>query len=284
MQQYRFLISRRWLGYLAGAIVLAIACVGLGMWQLDRRDQKLVEISKVTNNYDGSVKRLDEVIGSRTAELPASAEWTRVVLHGSYSTDETVLARNRPLHQQSGYEIIVPFVLDSGDAILVDRGWVSTSSSGGVPESVPQPAAGQVTVTAWLRPIQTGIGQGSPEGQITAINPASVPSDSALYQSGYALMQSESPAATVTPDRLTKPSIDEGPHLSYGMQWFCFGLMIFIGYAYAARTEARNRRESAELADASSPATGSTASTPPRRRKRRSAEEEEDAILAEQGF
>ena len=37
-----------------------------------------------------------------------------------------------------------------------------------------------------------------------------------------------------------KPSTEEGTHLSYSLQWFAFGVLMFIGFGYAARQQARN--------------------------------------------
>ena len=47
-----------------------------------------------------------------------------------------------------------------------------------------------------------------------------------------------------------KPSTDEGTHLSYSLQWFAFGVLMFIGFGYAARQQARNAAIDAEDAEA----------------------------------
>lgn len=308
---YRLVFNKRWLGYLAGAVVFAIACVGLGHWQLDRRAEKHAEVVQLNENYDSTPVPISSVLPRLGSDMPSNAKWKRVKLTGTYATDHTLLARNRPLDGQSGYEVIVPFKLKSGGGILVDRGWVSTNKHGGAPASVPQPEDGTVTVVARVQPSQSNTGQGSPPGQLTAIDPDDVHVDFPLYQGAYVLMQSESPAAASTPQALPKPSISDGVNLSYALQWFCFGLMALFAFVYSIRQEIRRRREDEALEaamldddgefaeperepartssserrqDQTGRPTSNQIRQPKRRRKRRTAEDEEDEILARQGY
>ncbi len=47
----RKVLTRRWLGYLALAIVFAIVCVSLGFWQLARRAEATERIQRVEDNW-----------------------------------------------------------------------------------------------------------------------------------------------------------------------------------------------------------------------------------------
>ena len=62
-----------------------------------------------------------------------------------------------------------------------------------------------------------------------------------------------------------KPSTDEGTHLSYSLQWFAFGVLMFVGFGYAARQQARNAAIDAEDAEAEA-ADGRASCTPAARR------------------
>jgi hypothetical protein len=92
------------------------------------------------------------------------------------------------------------------------------------------------------------------------------------------------------PQPFPMPSVDEGTHLSYSLQWFAFGILMFVGFGYAARQRARNAAMDAEDAEAldgepALTAAGARRRPPaPRKRKRPTAEEEEDAILDAQGY
>jgi hypothetical protein len=117
-------------------------------------------------------------------------------------------------------------------------------------------------------------------------------------------MASETPAAATTPTALPKPQPDDGTHLSYALQWLAFGVLMFIGFGYAARQQARNRAidaaaEAAEAAEAArdrggeqhaeaqqaaDAAAARAARFVPKKRRKPTAEEEEDAILDAQGY
>jgi hypothetical protein len=75
-------------------------------------------------------------------------------------------------------------------------------------------------------------------------------------------------------------------HLSYALQWLAFAVLMFIGFGYAARQQARNDAID-RAADAARSGEGAhdAAPAPPRKRRRGpTAEEEEDAILDAQGY
>ncbi len=69
-----------------------------------------------------------------------------------------------------------------------------------------------------------------------------------------------------------RPTLDEGPHLSYAMQWIAFALMALVGFVVLARRNAEWDAEEAGL-----PAR--PARQPRRPRGRPTAEEEEDALV-----
>ena len=75
--------------------------------------------------------------------------------------------------------------------------------------------------------------------------------------------------------------------MSYSLQWFAFGVLMFVGFGYAARQQARNAAIDAEEEEEALP-DGAVHSAvpasrrrpdPPRKRTRATAEEEEDARL-----
>lgn len=91
------------------------------------------------------------------------------------------------------------------------------------------------------------------------------------------------------------PSIDEGSHLSYALQWIAFGVLAFVGFAYAARMQRRNDDfDALEAAQSGVPVEelyGRGSAFHPREHKkvrkpgaRPTAEEAEDALLDAQGF
>src|SRR5919107_5688356 len=134
---YRFLFSSKWLGYLLLAAIFASACVFLGRWQMDRRAETPAEINRVVTNYSAAPIPFADAREQFNALDPAM-EWTQVELRGTYLAEGQRVVRNRPLNGQPGYEVVVPFRLDTGETVVVDRGWLPIGNKNpGAPDSVP---------------------------------------------------------------------------------------------------------------------------------------------------
>jgi cytochrome oxidase assembly protein ShyY1 len=243
VQSWQFALTKRWFGYLALAIAFAISCVLLGQWQLDRRAEAVAAIDRVARNYDARPLPLTDVLRTTTA-FTDSQEWTPVILNGTYLSSAELLVRNRTLDVSGavGFEVLTPLKLDDGRVFIIDRGWIPTGSQHDTPDSVPVAPVGEVRVIARLaRGEPTLTGKSAPAGQIATIN---LPTISRLigtptYTGAYGLMASESPSAATRPVASSKPTPDEGPHLSYAVQWFVFALFGFLGLGYALRQEYR---------------------------------------------
>ncbi|GAA3406479.1 SURF1 family cytochrome oxidase biogenesis protein [Pseudarthrobacter polychromogenes] len=290
---YRFLFSSKWLGYLLLAAIFASACVFLGRWQMDRRAETLAEINRVVTNYSATPIPFADA-REQFDELDPAMEWTQVELRGTYLTDGQRVVRNRPLNGQPGYEVVVPFRLDSGETVVIDRGWLPIGNNNpGAPDSVPEPPAGDVTAVVRLKHPEPELQRGAPEGQLASIDLAAYSGQLGypLLTGAYGQLASETPPAAEMPFPFPKPSTEEGTHLSYSLQWFAFGVLMFVGFGYAARQQARNAAIDAEDDDGTAegaprPAGGEhrRRPSPPRKRKKATSEEEEDALLDAQGY
>ncbi len=273
---YRFLLSWRWLGAFLLALVVAAGCVLLGHWQWYRREQLLARNALVEDNYDRSPADLTQVL--EAGHLPPNREWTPVRLSGSYLSAQSVLLRNRPLDGQPGYHSLVPFTTDDGQVLLVDRGWLPIGESGEAPDVVPRPPAGDVEVVVRLRPAEPASSQGAPARQLQRIIPAEVTLPASaraeLVEDAYGVLSSEHPAPRTAPQPLPEPALDEGPHLSYALQWCVFALGALVGFVVIVRRTALEDVVEAPSAEgAPPPAPGRL------RRQRMTAEEEEDALV-----
>jgi len=237
MRGWRFALNRRWFGYLAAAVVFAFLCVLLSQWQFARRDEALVEVTRITENYDAPPVVLSSALPSLDA-FDADKKWLPVEITGEYLTDEQLLVRNRPF---TG-EVLTPLLLDDGSVFVVDRGWVEPGSTADAPVAVPAPPSGRVTVIAHLKPSEPALlGRTAPQGQIPTIELGAVADllDRPTYTGAYGLLESEDPAPASRPAAAVRPQPDEGPHLSYAVQWIVFAIFGFGGLAYALRQEYR---------------------------------------------
>ena len=162
--------------------------------------------------------------------------------------------RNRPHGGTAAFEVLVPFRLDDGRVLLIDRGWVPPGEDQPLPDASPLPPRVRSTVVARLRPGEQlpSSGRSAPEGQVPSINPELVAATidpgvgADLELSAYGVMVSEDPAPATRPAAFAAPSEDPGPYLSYAIQWILFAIMGFVFIGYVIRTERRHRREDAE--------------------------------------
>ncbi|GAB3844440.1 SURF1 family cytochrome oxidase biogenesis protein [Nesterenkonia populi] len=242
-QRYAFLATPTWIGWFAVCALFMVVCYFLGQWQWDRREATLDEIGTIQSNYDQ-----DPIPYAEARDIFDSAdeddEWKTVDLTGEYLSEDHLFARNRPHSGQVGYEQVVPFRESStGDVVVISRGWLAPASEdGSLPESNPEPPSGRTEVTVRIKPGEPEISRGAPEGQLASIELAEMESQVGydLMTGAYGEMASESPQPAEQPRAFPRPSVDEGPHLSYSMQWIAFGMLSFVGWGYAARLQARS--------------------------------------------
>jgi len=253
---WRFAFSRRWLGYLAFAIVFAVACGFLSNWQLARSKEAAAANALVTKQ-----------------------EWRRVTVTGTYERDHQLLVRNRPFNGSPGFEVLTPLRTADGALFIVDRGWVPTGNTNDRPDHVPAAPSGTVTVVARLKASEPAIsGRTAVGDQVGTIQLSVVKQKlggADVYTGAYGLLDSEDPAPATapTPTVTSPPTQDEGLHWSYMIQWIIFALIGFFGLGYALVTEYRklNSDDPAERARA--------AERERRRRAKRTDADVEDELL-----
>lgn len=244
---WSFLRSRRWLGYFAMFLVFSIACVWLGNWQFERRAEARAEIARLDANYGAPATALEDEVPVLDAFDEGAQKWRTASVTGTYVGDP-YLARNRPGPAGVGSDIIQPLRTSSGDLFFVNRGWVpvdgNDADSGAVGASeLPQAPEGPVEVEVRLRASEPEVpGRTSSGSTVASID---LPELARLanaagraYTGAYGMLIAEIPEGehgALPP----KPERDEGPHLSYALQWYVFILIAAIGVAFAARQEYR---------------------------------------------
>ncbi|OMH33239.1 SURF1 family protein [Tersicoccus sp. Bi-70] len=290
MREYRFLFSPQWLGWFGLAVLFAIVCAFLGHWQLDRRTETVAAIDTIEQNYDHTPLPFAQAAG-QFRQFDSAREWTPVQMTGRYLADQTRVVRNRPLNGLPGFEVLVPFRTTDGPIVVIDRGWLPLGSNGD-PSAVPAPPSGTVDVVARLKHAEGPLDRGAPAGQLASIDLTTYAAQvdgalgAPLATGAYGALDEEKPAPATSPTAFPRPSLDEGPHLSYAMQWFAFGLLGFVGLGYAARQQAWVNRNGGLDDDEDIPAhlRSGAIRKRPRRRTRTTAEDEEDALLDAAGW
>jgi cytochrome oxidase assembly protein ShyY1 len=237
----RVLTTPRWLGALADAVGFAVAAFFLGQWHWHRNEDNAARADRINAHYSASPRPLTDVLGS--TPMPLAKEWTRVTASGTYAVDRTLLVRNRPYKGTYGYEVLVPFTVQGGRTVLVDRGWVVNAKTAESAPSVPPAPTRTVTVTGWLRRSEPSLGKTLPRGQLASIN-----LDEASRQVGapvlgaYLVLEVErlpDGSAPPRPTALEAPDTDLGPHQAYAFQWWMGMVGGFVLVWFGARREYR---------------------------------------------
>ena len=256
---FRLLTSRRWLLRILAGIVLVIAFVRLGMWQLDRNEERAAHNAVIEANSQRDPVPVEDLLEPSNT-VDEQQVWTPVQARGSYDVDHEFVVRLRPLDGQPGVHVLTPLVTASGDALLVDRGFVPHEGSPTSSPAIPEPPPGQVEVIGRVRASEEGRGTGGDPStgvirhvdvdQIAATLPYPV-------YGAWVEVIDEQPPPAVAPVRPPAPTLDAGPHLSYAVQWFLFACIGIGGFILLARAESRLRRTDEQAANRERQAAGS---------------------------
>jgi surfeit locus 1 family protein len=263
---YRFLWSPRWL--LAHLVLIAVAatCVSLGFWQLRRLDERRAFNALVRERLAAAEQPLAAVLGEPADRLA----YRRVTATGRYVPSEEVLLSPRSRDGAPGHDVLTPLVTEGG-GILVDRGWVPFALSV-PPVAQAAPPPGEVAVGGFLLPGRHAARAG-PVGaaKLAFVSDADISRLQAQVSVPlapvYLVLTSQSPTPGQLPRPAAPPELNEGPHLSYAVQWFLFACVAVVGYPFLIRRRAQDLAGLPGVPTPSRPTDAATAPRPTRPRR-----------------
>jgi surfeit locus 1 family protein len=225
-------------------LMLGAACVGLGIWQLGRLQQR-----REANEGAEAARRLPPVdyAAAGAAELAPNR---RAMIRGTYDQTNELFLRNRVVRGVPAVLVITPLRIAGSDtAILVNRGYVPAPDAT-EPGDTPFAEPGEVSVTGLVLPVPTR-GDGAPLTHsvsrretwwaldLNAMRPRLPYPIHGLYliagvDSGTA---SHTPEGGAYPIRAEPPPLGDGPHLMYAVQWFGIATAaVAFGVSFVLRT------------------------------------------------
>jgi surfeit locus 1 family protein len=237
------MFSRRWLLTTILVFLGTALCIRLGIWQLDRLEQRRAFNAQVTSMR--AMPPLD--LNSANADSIETMEWRAVTVTGEYDFENQVAVRNQYYRDQYGYHILTPLLSD-GRAVLVDRGWIPADGNATPADWRRYDEPGVVTVTGQIRLGQTKPAFGGEADALPADgSPLRVWNNGDLEKISlqmpypiYAVyIQPNIDPADETPPIPYQPEVEltEGPHLGYAFQWFTFATILFVGYPFFLRKQ-----------------------------------------------
>ena len=224
---------------LAAAAVAAVVCIRLGVWQLDRLEQRRAHNTAVLARFNAPPVELDSL------SAPAANSFRRVRVRGRYDHPRELLLANRPRRGSPGVHILTPLRYAGTDtAVLIVRGWVYAPDAAHTPTDRwrEDSATGDVGYVRHYA-AKTGRPKREPAGNTVreldhTIISARLPYPLAPYlvvlisesdQTGVTAVTTAEASRSEHPVRLESPTLGEGNHLSYAVQWFSFAAIAIIG-------------------------------------------------------
>lgn len=249
----RTFLRPRWLVVHLVVVALAVGFVNLGLWQLRRLDERRADNARITANMSQPPQPLDVTLAEYGND-PDALIYRQVIVEGTYRPAEEVLLTPRTNGRTAGHHVATPLLTDTGQAVLVNRGWVPFADDD-PPVEAAAPPDGQVTVTGVLLPTAEAARFGSPDGgdRITYLSSADVDViqpqvEVPLYPFSVVLLEQE-PAAGDLPVPGAPPEVSEGSHQSYAWQWFSFTAILLIGYPLLLRRSLAAARQAPDEVD-----------------------------------
>ena len=211
---------------IVGFTVVALVFARLGLWQVDRLRERRAANRTALEARSAPRIRLDGA-----TPITAGLDGREVSATGRYDHEHDVVLRGKAYGGSPGVEVVTPLVLEGGRvAILVNRGFLPTPDAvTAQTDSVRE--FGPVRVNGTALPITSG--GGAPlerAGHTTwarldreALGPRLPYQIAPVY-----IRQAPDAALPRFPRRLEPLPIDDGPHLSYAIQWFAFAVMAVV--------------------------------------------------------
>ena len=210
------------------ALLLAIAFIAAGFWQISRLHQR---------------QRANELVSSRRfapqielSDLPAdtgAARFRRVHIKGVYDHAQEIIYTLRGRDGSPGVNILTPVLRNGKDtAVLVNRGWVY-SADGTTIDTQPWRETDTIDGHGFVETFPT-------KGPFQPPNPARPRSFRRLDRAqlakafpypiaNYYVVLTDSATSPSAPPRAEQVPLDEGPHRAYAIQWFSFAAISIIG-------------------------------------------------------
>ena len=215
-----------------GFILCLPILLKLGFWQLHRAEYKQQRQQQFESRPLSTPRTLSQLKQVNIEKL----EYYPITLTGHYDNQHQFLIDNRMHNHRVGYEVLTPFIPNSGQKVLlINRGWVpSTGNRQQLPALIT--VRGQQTIQGLIKlpPKKTFILNGRSRAKswpllIQTINLKKIASD--YHKPLYPFIVLLSPKNQHGYTREWKPiTMNAKKHLGYAVQWFALALTLVIIY------------------------------------------------------
>jgi surfeit locus 1 family protein len=256
----KMLFSRKLIVATLLVVVAMIVMARLGIWQLDRLAQRRASNAVVSAQLNAARLNLNQALTSTDPAAGPSLigmQYRSVVVRGTYDFNQQVGLRNQVWSDQIGYDLLTPLrISGTNQIVLVDRGWtfLSDFDAGRLAQ---YNETGEITVQGVILDSQIHPSMG--RMQDAPFNPSKRTNAFFIVNIGRIGQEMPYPLLPVYIQQMPDPDwagppyrkafslvLSDGPHLSYAIQWFCFALVLGIGYPILVRKNGNKAKDPRE--------------------------------------
>jgi surfeit locus 1 family protein len=222
---------------MAALLLTAVGFVRLGVWQLSRlRERRAANVAIAAARAAPPV-----ILGAAGTAATDSLDERMVEASGRYDAAHEIVLRGAVLQGVPGVRVVTPLLLQAGGpAVLVERGFLPAPDAVTV-DTTGLEEPGDVAVHGLAHRIPTGDGEPIDHGGRTTwrrLDLAALRKELPYAVLPIYILQTPDSGLPRFPRRVPPPDIDDGPHLSYAIQWFLFAA---LAVAFAFLIVARER-------------------------------------------
>jgi cytochrome oxidase assembly protein ShyY1 len=226
----KFTFTAGWKSTLLLLVVIPIF-LSLGTWQLQRAEEK----EQIVSLYAERESMLPITLSE--AENITDKTQLQVKITGQY-TDKHFLLENQWRNSHIGLDIVSVFELDSGEMILLNRGWIANEDRRIQPEFDTPQVKQKYQVTIYQpskQPYSLGqldinskeniqrLSYMDIEKISAALNTTFYPYELRIVGSGEGIFDTKWPLINVKPET----------HVGYAVQWYLFAVIALLVYLFA---------------------------------------------------
>tara|TARA_S200000501_G_scaffold379012_1_gene446334 strand:+ start:10214 stop:10948 length:735 start_codon:yes stop_codon:yes gene_type:complete len=218
--------------------------IKLGFWQLERADEKLALQARYAQ------QQLAPPVPLSTLAFSEELAYKPVYILAEIDNDHTVLLDNRIYDGQVGYQVLSPALMQNGQAVLVNRGWIAGFLDRRRLPEVP-PIIGQVRLLGNIylplgEAVILAADQWSNQWPLVVqwvdierlelhLGRELLPLTVRLQADSKGALTADWPTVNVKPEK----------HRGYALQWFIMALALLLFWLYSSiRPEASGSKQS----------------------------------------
>ncbi len=227
----------RWILAIVVGVVITVGFVRLGLWQLDRLDQRRETNTTIEGRMSEPVRPIEAILGHYGDDVDDMLHRTASV-EGVFRTDDEFFSIGRIVSDEQGTLVATPLDLSDGTVLIVVRGLVPPGTSG-PPAQGYEPPSGFVSLVGRIDDGEEPLRIGEPDPQdghlrsLSRLDLAFIDRwvDGDVLPITLILEEQSPPDREAGPTRVPPDVLSEGSHLGYAIQWFSFAIIVGVGVA-----------------------------------------------------